>query len=542
MDIKLQLKETIRFMLLPVPGEREEDCINALIGVLQESQVEESSYMEFLRLKHDIWMSESKLDPVLKKAINAVLEASNPEFGQLFAMKYFDLHSSLISNPFISPELSIIVLSHLRLITNLADHEKMSAAKITKVLQSADSRLSVISWKQLSTMLRQLGKLPQFKQDEVEALYVVDERLQVEYFADAGLNEAIAQIGEVAKSLQFTGDAGKLLDVMSKPGNVHLPYLQILHYQCLISGFYDHVLSTPYEFNPRGQIANWLFRKWDGLLHTSNPILNNAKAVDVLDENWARSRNSNEYEQASALVEVFKGIDGMGFAAAQELTSWIRRWLVRYITSESATIVRLADVSANDAIKVLEHIGAGPTATYGILEQRYMDVLAASLHKKEDGWRSRGISDAVNSNNLSKRKLGDCDFQHVESKTITAYEAHGGTLNRIYFDGHVRTFRRALQRRREELETIADIDQWHFKVTFVAYGFTADMPDHFIVDGLRVETAFITFKDLLENTDTTSTSFNSGFNSLFIDILNDRRTPAAVREKIRTLLHAETSI
>ena len=32
-------------------------------------------------------------------------------------------------------------------------------------------------------MLRQLGKLPQLRQEDVEALYIEDERLQAEYFA-----------------------------------------------------------------------------------------------------------------------------------------------------------------------------------------------------------------------------------------------------------------------------------------------------------------------------------------------------------------------
>jgi len=158
------------------------------------------------------------------------------------------------------------------------------------------------------------------------------------------------------------------------------------------------------------------------------------------------------------------------------------------------------------------------------------------LHKKNQGWRSRGLSDPVNSNNLSKRKLGDCDFQDSSNKNIVAYEAHGGILSKIYFEGHVRTFRRSLQRRREELETIADVDQWKFRVIFVAYGFNSGLPDHFEVDGIKVETEFITLDDLYNRTDIDAAEFIGYFNSLFIAILNDRRTPSAVREKIRVLI------
>jgi len=341
MDIKLELKEAIRFMLLPVPSEKEEECIEAIIQILSDNNLEQDSYAEYIRLKYDIWIKDEILDGVLKAIISKVLTISNAEFGALFAERYFDIHNGLLQNPFVSSELGVIVLSHLRLIINLAVHERMSAAKITKVLQSIDHRLIIISWKQIQYILSKLRVEPQLVQQDVEYLYNDDERIEEEYFADADMAEALYRIGEVAKNLQFTGDATKLLSVLAHKDNVHLPYLQILHYQCLITGFYDHVLSTPYEFSPRGVIANWLFAKWNDLIHTSSPFLNNAKAVDVLDENWARSRKPNEYQQATVLVELLKGIDGMGFSAAQELTSWIRRWLARYIKLESVAIVPL---------------------------------------------------------------------------------------------------------------------------------------------------------------------------------------------------------
>lgn len=537
MEIELQLKEALRFMLLPVPAEKEGACALAIGNVLKTNDIDENSYFEFLSQRYDAWVTDGKLDPVLKRVIQAALIAADEFLGELFALKYFDIHSALLSNPFITPRLSIIALSHLRIIVHLADQEKMSAAKIAKVLRAADNRLSSLSWKQITTILRPLGKLPQLDQDQVALLYLEDERIQAEYFADAGLEESIRLIGDVAGGLQFQGDAAVLLSSMTKPGNVHLPYLQILHYQTLISGFYNHVPTTPYEFNPRGQIANWIFSRWDPLLHTSNPILNNAKAVDVLDENWARSRGSNEYEQASALVEILKGLDGMGYAAAQELASWIRRWLVRYIVAESTSIIPLpTNLSSESVEKLLENIKVKPTATFGILEQRYMDALAFTLFPKDDGWRPRGLSDAVNSNNYAKRKLGDCDFQNVTTKEVIAFEAHGGTLNKIYFDGHARTFRRALSRRKDELESVADLDQWKFKVVFVAYEFEKTLPSHFVIDGICITCEFITLNELAERVKTLPERRNANINELFIKTINDRRTPSQVRDKVRAWL------
>lgn len=537
MDIKLELTEAVRSMLLPMLHEKEGECIDAVIEILDNDHIQPSAYIEFLRVKYDIWATDKQLDPTLKKIISKVLTLGNPDLEIGIDPGYFDIHTKLISKPFFNFSIGTIMLSHLRLIVHLAADQKMSSAKIAKVLKSIDHRVSFISWKDVQSILKPFAIQPQLDLGNAKNLYAADQRLEEEYFADATMEDALYQIGEVAKQLQFSDDAADLLRILSAAGKVHLPYLQILHYQCLISGFYDHAITILYEFNPRGNTANWLFSEWNALLHTSNPILNNAKAVDVLDMNWARSRKPAEYEQATVLVALLKALDGMGFSAAQQLTSWIRRWLVRYIKLNSQTIVPLSRaLPLLEVRKILDFIKSGPTSTYGILEQRYVDAIAAVINKKEDDWRSRGLSDSVNSNNLSKRKLGDCDFQNSNELSIRAYEAHGGTLSRIYFEGHVRTFRRSLEKRRDELETIADIDKWQIEVIFVAYDFEPNLPESFEVENLTVTCTFIKFRDLLEQIDPDSQDFNSAFNSLFIDILNDRRTPAHVREKIRAII------
>ena len=220
METKLELKEAMQFMLLPVSDEREDDCIEAIIKILFDNQIEENSYSEFLRLKYDIWKHDNILDNVLKLIISDILLIANNEFGELFAEKYFEIHNGLIKNPFFSFELGVILLSHLRLITNLAVFEKMSSAKIVKVIKAIDHRLSIISWKEIQFILRQLKIMPQLLFEKVEALYVEDERLEEEYFADANKTEALMQLGEVANNLQFSKDATKLLSTLSHDDNV----------------------------------------------------------------------------------------------------------------------------------------------------------------------------------------------------------------------------------------------------------------------------------------------------------------------------------
>ncbi|SNZ01709.1 hypothetical protein [Flagellimonas pacifica] len=536
MNITLQLRETLRFFLLPISFEKEADCIQALEKVLSEASIEKESYPTLLKNKHSDWKETGKPDAAFQHIISTILETANPKYGQLFSDNYFLIHSKLQENPFISFELSSILLSHLRLIAILAENEKMSSAKISNVLTSIDTRLSFISWKEIQQILSKLGLRPEMDLNHSKKQYQIDEELEIENFADADIGVSSFLVSQVAKNLKFPYDAEILLNKFADEEIAHLPYLQILHYQCLISEFYDHVLSVPYEFSPRGNVANWLFGKWDKLVSAGNPVLNNAKAVDVLDKNWARSRKTNEFENASVLVELLHGMDGMGYSASQELASWLRQWLIRYMKLNSVEIQPLPnDYDIDTIIKIISKIASNPTSTYGILEQRLLDVLASIKHSGSN-WRPRGLKDSVNTNNTSRKKLGDIDFQDSSAHKIIAYEAHGGKLNKIYLEGHIKTFATSFRRRKEELEAIADIENWDITVVFVAFVFASDLTAEFEIDGLTISLEFKTFKEILSDISTDIDLLKYPFNNLLIDVVNSRRTPNFVREKIKSFL------
>lgn len=529
----IEIKAALRYMLLPIPTEKEAVCIEAIISSANVSGIRTPLLTEFLMLKYDVWKSDKHVDPVFKFIIIEGLKVSEHDTDKKIAESYFNLHSSLTSNPFISFEIAVIALSHIRLIVLLAIEEKMSATKIAKVIFAIDHRLAILSWKNITALLAILKISPQLNLASVQKIYSEDKMFEERYFADAAINDAAIQVGDVAHSLQYGADLSGQLMQLVKEGDAHLPYLQILHYQCLIAGFYDHVFSMPYEFSPRGIIATWLFSNWDKLLHTSNPFLNNAKAVDVLDINWARSRKPNEYEQAVVLVDILRGLDGMGFAAAQELSARIRRWLVRYIKLNEEDIQPIkSSLSEDDRKNILTSIAGTPTSTYGILEQRFVDTLASVKHLKKDGWRSRGLANPVNVNNLSQKKLGDCDFQESHKKIIVAYEAHGGTLSKLYFESHMRTLKRSLHERKQEMEGIADLSDWQLDLIFVAYGFEAGLPSTAQINGLNVNIQYKTFEELLQEVNPEGEVFAEQFELLFVGVLNNRRTPKFVREII----------
>ncbi|WP_439482308.1 hypothetical protein [Cyclobacterium plantarum] len=536
MKIELELTETLRYFLLPISIDKENKCVQSILDELRKTDLTEDSYSAFLKNKYNDWKQTGMVDPLFRNVVINILKTSNPVYGEVFAEKYFDIHSGLSSNPFISFNLRSITLSHLRLICSLAVEEKMSSAKIARILAAIDTRLDVVSWREVQTILRKLKSLPEINQNQAKKLFEIDILLEEKYFADSDLKDASFQIGEVAKSLQFAYNAEELLNRLTDPSISHLPYLQILHYQCLISEFYDHVLSIPYEFSPRGNVANWLFSKWNNLLPTSNPILNNAKAVDILDKNWARSKSRTEFENASVLVDLLQGIDGMGFAASQELASWIRRFLIRYIRQHTVSITPIPEDLNYEQIKnICTKICSKPTASFGILEQRLTDVLSASIHSSSF-WRSRGLGDSVNANNLARKKLGDVDFQNNDAFTIKSYEAHGGTLNKIYFEAHLRTFHRAFDSRVEELETVSDIDNWSISIIFLAYDFENGLNASFVDSGKEIEIEYKTFKEVLDTIDLSSYLFKDHFLKYFIKPINDRRTPAVIRQKVLEML------
>ncbi len=534
MSVKRELTDALRYLLLPVPIGAEEECTKLTAKLLTDAKINEDDWADYVRLKFEEWRAGGNLDSVLKAIIGQVIILSDKERGKILAENYLRIHEGLRGNPLISFEIATLLLSQLRLIATLAANERMSSAKIALILKSIDTRLEIVTWREVQDVLGRISLLPEITQKEAEILFQVDEESEESYFADADMTDASFLVGQAAKNLKFSGDLEAMLNCLIDGDNTHIPYLQILHYQSLISGLYDHILSVPYEFSPRGNVANWLFDKWK--TSTGNPILNNAKAVDSIDRNWANSRKANEYPQANALVDILSGIDGMGFVASQELTSWIRRWLVRYIKLNTTKPVHVkAKLKVDEIKKILEFIASVPTKTFGILEQRFVDVIASYLYPKSGGWRPRGVGDSINSNNISRRKLGDCDFQLAEKRTIIAFEAHGGTLTDIYYEGHIRTFKRILSLRAEELKGISELNEWKIKIIFVAYDFGMKVPRSFEINQIKTEIEFLKFKDLLKQVKLES-EFEKSFKENFIESLNSLRTPQKIRDVVNKLI------
>ena len=129
----------------------------------------------------------------------------------------------------------------------------------------------------------------------------------------------------------------------------------------------------------------------------------------------------------------------------------IRLWLHRVMRYARPIGTELPGELTEDQIqRLLANSAANETQTAGVIEQRIVDALTSSLHTPADGWHPRGLCDAVNASNVSRRKVGDVDYQNNDVKGVIAYEAHGGTLSETYLQGHLQTLPKTLAPRQEE--------------------------------------------------------------------------------------------
>ncbi len=497
--------------------------------------VAESDQPTWLRLAIDDWVSTGT-PGALTDVVTTALAAAHPKSRIAQPGTYFDLHGRLTNQHPYTPQQASILLSYVEQIEKLAAAGSMTASQIAKILRAQERRLPIV-WRPIQLVCHSLGFLHDLDIAALEKLFAADQANEQRLFADLELEDCAAVIAHKANQLGYPGDLSTALRTLySAASDAHVPYLQMLHLQCSVCEFFDNSPVEAYEFNPRGGTATWVFGQYpDHMVSAGNPVLNNAKAVERLDYNWASSKRGATKPQAFALVEILSGLDTMGFAPRQELAGSIRLWLQRIIRLSDPDVSAVPDeLTPQQAESVLRGLGQEPSVTAGILEQRIVDAIAATNHATEDDWRARGLGDSVNASNTSRKKLGDCDFQDVVHRRAIAYEAHGGTLTAVYLDEHLRTLAKAINSRKAEWEGVAEISEWELELVFVAHGFDCEPPKPQTIDGVKVSFRFESFEDFLavEVDETIYSTIAEHVNSR----LNERRTPNSVRKKYCSLI------
>lgn len=524
----------LRVLLLPMRATRELVCARALGKHLRALGIPHSDFSAWIHLETDEWRETGNASVKLRGVISTVLGVTDPVLGIALARKYFLVHSKLQANHFLSHDEARAFLSNSFLIADLTRLEFLSAAQISRLLTGRGYGIQ-FSRQSVSEIVSAFGLTCALSIDKVKALYSSDASNELGYFADADASLSASVVEEAAQRLGFATPLKDALIVLApdKAFARYAPYLQILHYQCSIAEFYDHAVSDMYEFSPRGSAALWLFKQYPKvLLKAGNPFLNNAKSVETLDTAWVRSKKPVGRPGAKALFQVLDGLDQMQFAPRRELAKVLRLWLHRIMRlSMPHTVTVPVSLTPAEVEKLLQGVARANTGTYGVLEQRVVDALSSLQCPIDDGWRSRGLGDSVNTTNVSKRKIGDCDYQHSDGRRIIAYESHGGELTDVYVNEHLRTVAKSLKIRAQELEGIADLDEWKIKVVFVAHRLAVSHFAARCIEGVQVSLEFITFIEFIDSMNPALADWDQ---HLLIP-MREGRTPNEVRSTLRAL-------
>jgi hypothetical protein len=427
------------------------------------------------------------------------------------------------------------LLSHIRLVLLLVTDDMMSAAQAAKVLRIRDRRVTV-GWRALQNVLSTLGIPIQINEAAVRQLFIEEPQQEEGVFADAGFVDAAAIVSELGRDLGFGEGLDELLLRVfpaDPSGDRHSAYLQILHAVLITAEYFDHALKYVYEFKPRGFLGDIVHNAYPNHLRSSSvAILNNAKSVDALDEGWARSKEEH-LAGATALYEIVDRLEDMPFLARRELARRLRQWLFRVIRLMQPLSVSIPSTpSESDVQAILDAVSAGPTGTYGILEQRVTDAIASHMYPATDNWRPHGIGDSVNATNASRKKVGDCEFQRP--KEIVAFEAHAGRLSEVYVDGHIAGLRRVVGMRKYEWGRIAAPEEWHITIRFLAHG---ELPQNRVetIDGYKIKCTFDDYSSFISAGPQLS-HLRSTFETQVIPRLNEAGTPESVRNKYLALI------
>lgn len=534
----------LKGLRLPVRHQIEGELAITLLRALADLGVDQSESSTWIAKEHDWLKDGGEASPEFRIVVAAVLTAAAGLEDEAtraptlaLADGYFQIYDRLRKEHAYTHEAALAVLGYSLLVIDLAVHDRMSAAQTAKVLGGLSPGLQ-FSRQAVKTVTSQLGCAISFDVSQVEIIVAGDAASEQELLADASLVDAIDLVVMTAERLGVRADLTPALTILSPvmQGNQirseATPYLQMLHYQCVVCELCDHSPIDIYEFSPRGANAEAVLSLYpESIAGAGNPFLNNAKSVEVIDDSWVRSKKIRDRAKARSLLMLLEALESLGFAARRELASWLRMWLSRIlrISKENAYSVP-RPLLEDDFARLLEAVGRGETKSFGIIEQRVVDFAASMKHV---GLPARGLGDSVNATNRSSSKFGDCEFADASSFTIFAYEAHAGHLSRWYVIEHLRTLRRSIALRRQELELLSGGQGWSLRLTFVAHSFDAIEYSSVQLDGMHVVIEVVAFDDLFRDVDFRASA--ADFDELVTARIWGARTPFNVRRKMLKL-------
>lgn len=545
--LQQRIKSAVKLLQLPITEDEINQGVTKLIdSISTDIYGREIDYAYQLETSFSTWNESGQPDSVLKDAVKLLLESTKiSERGEGFSSnEYFKLFRDLLpEQKAIDGSLSLQtmrrVLSQSLFITSMFIDEEMSCSQVSRVLSSFESRY--IPSEASSKVASAFRIKPSVSKDEVRAIIQTDRENAEKNFPDAHLSESYQICEQLCQLWVPELTIITELKNLSHPelrANSYYPYIQILHWATLVVEKYDHPVTYLYEFSPRGEAANTLFKEAYPNVSTQNPFLNLAKAVHKLDYSWLENRTESG---AYALVNLLNKIDSLPRRARKEVSKVLRSWILYFIQLEDTPLEFPQFEVAFDAQTARlfsKAVNAAETYTQGVIEQRLVDALALLAFDGED-IAVRGIGDSVNASNLSKKKMGDLEFLNVALKQSLALEAHGGQVTPGYVYAHLASLARVLELRQSDNPEMRDEkDEWAINITYIAHEFADnlnDLPTE--VSEFTVSHEFWSYEKLTEKAFSRASNDKIAeiFNTHVRDALNSRSVRQAVRDKARDI-------
>ena len=95
----------------------------------------------------------------------------------------------------------------------------------------------------------------------------------------------------------------------------------------------------------------------------------------------------------------------------------------------------------------------------------------------------------------------------------------------------MRTLRKSLLNRIEEMEGIAELTDWNVRVTFVGHSLEAQLPLRYVEEGVAIEIDFESYQGLFARAPVAE-QLRGAIEMYVMQVLNQRRTPQYVRSKV----------
>ena len=335
----LSARNAFRSLRLPIPHSEEESAFNHLMQSCRGINISLADLATWLIEQAAIWTDTGAPTAQFRKLVSGVLESCQAASIGVSGKAYFELYQELITEYPLNHTKVLSILSHLDLVAELSTRPEMTSSRLASVISSYDPRLD-IGWRPLEKAIRKVAGARKLDVSSVRHVLERDKQSALLAFADSDVSDCVQLVSEAAARLGFEPDLEHCLHVLHPDrGEVHFPYLQILHYQCLIAEFFDAGASIAYEFAPRGDAAEALFSQYpQTAANAGNPFLNNAKSVERFSPEWARSKKPRERPAAHALVTVLSGLEHMGFPARRELCARLRWFLVRILVGRQSKL------------------------------------------------------------------------------------------------------------------------------------------------------------------------------------------------------------